>query len=77
MIMTEEDRRVRPCLRCNKGFLTDRWHRICKRCHRRIRRENIGRLAIAARVSLDKMFKNSVLSPGGDDRFNRPNRYSE
>ena len=70
MILAErEDTKVRPCLRCNKGFLTDRWHRICKRCHRKIQREHLGRTAIPVKVPLDNAFKSSVLNPPSDGGF--------
>ena len=77
MILIEEERKVRPCLRCSKGFLTDSWHRICKRCHRRIRREHVGRLAVAYKVPLDNAFKSAVLNTRSDGAIYEFSRYRE
>jgi hypothetical protein len=38
----ENDLAPRACLRCGKVFETDRWHRICKRCHNNISRRYHG-----------------------------------
>ena len=48
---TDHDVKPRPCLRCGKPFLTDRWHRICRRCHKSIERAHIGRLSHPLKVS--------------------------
>jgi len=39
---TGHEIKLRPCLRCGKLFPTDRWHRICRRCHKSIERARIG-----------------------------------
>jgi len=62
----------RPCLKCGKVFVTDRWHRICKRCHDRLIREGTGRLVKPLKISMHKAAKTQPIVTSFDGAASTP-----